>query len=427
MTAAEVGAELVAPLFVGEVELVGLRDSAEPVVSGGGGYPAARLLVTGHGVPLGLVTVPLCDGRVDGATVQAAAAHLWPTRPGPPPQPAVPPLPERWPLDTPSVTVTVATRDRPDSLARCLRSVLAAAQPDTSVLVVDNAPADDRTAALVAEEFGADPRVRYVLEPRAGLSVARNRALAETDSEVLLFTDDDVEVDVRWVGRHLQAYLRDPALACVTGAVFAARLDTAEEVMSDGAIAWSKGLGPVRYQLDEPPAGVPIFPFSPGLFGTGANFSVRTDVARALGGFDEALGAGAPTRGGEDCDFFVRLLLVGQPLGYQPAAYLWHHHRPSPEAFRGQMRDYGTGLAAWLTKVALDPTARPVALRRAPGAVRHLFRLHRREAGAGVPMSLSLLKVRGAAAGPIAYLRARRVVRRAGRAGSRPGADLSPQ
>ena len=48
-----------------------------------------------------------------------------------------------------------------------------------------------------------------------------------------------------------------------------------------------------------------------GEFGLGANMAFRTAVLQASGGFDEALGVGTPTRGGEDLAMFVELLMAG--------------------------------------------------------------------------------------------------------------------
>ena len=68
-------------------------------------------------------------------------------------------------------------------------------------------------------------RLQYVREPRPGLSVARNRALREIRTDVLLFTDDDVEVDHNWIGVHAAAFA-DPDVDATSGPAFAARLDT---------------------------------------------------------------------------------------------------------------------------------------------------------------------------------------------------------
>ncbi|NMI02065.1 glycosyltransferase family 2 protein [Pseudonocardia acidicola] len=388
------------PTWVGELD----RRAPIADLTVGSRYAAARLLVTAGGAPVGLVTVPLQAGRADARIIRAVVdAQLDPAH-----EPAVPPS------STEPVTVVIATRGRADSLARCVRSVLAGDHPAITVLVVDNDPDDECTADAVRAL--ADPRVRYVREPRRGASVGRNRGLLEARTRIVVFTDDDTEVDPGWARRMAGAFAADPDLACVSGPVLAAQLATEEELAADTALAWNKGFATRRFSLADPPADSPIFPFSPGLFGIGANLAVRADIARAVGGFDEALGPGSATHGGEDCEFMVRLVLAGHVLGYEPSAYVWHHHRPDAGALRAQLRGYAVGLGGFLTKVALDRRARWAALRRLPAAVAQLRRISDRETGAGdgMPADAGRERLRGLMAGPWAYLRARRAARRAG-------------
>ncbi|MFC4460669.1 glycosyltransferase family 2 protein, partial [Pseudonocardia nematodicida] len=185
---------------------------------------------------------------------------------------------------------------------------------------------------------------------------------------------------------------------------------------ADVALAWNKGFAPRRFTLDNPPEDSPIFPFAPGLFGIGANLAVRAAAARAAGGFDEAMGPGTPTHGGEDCEFLVRMILNSYVLGYVPGAYLWHHHRPDAHALRAQMEGYAVGLGSFLAKVALSPQGRTAALRRLPAAVARLRHISAREAGAGeaMPADADQTRARGLLTGPRAYLQSRRAVRRAG-------------
>ncbi|MBC7894644.1 MAG: glycosyltransferase family 2 protein, partial [Cytophagaceae bacterium] len=78
----------------------------------------------------------------------------------------------------PTVTIAVCTHDRPGLLERCLTSLRSAcASPAaqalvTEVVVVDNAPSSAATRHVVERH----PGVRYVLEPIAGLDMARNAA-----------------------------------------------------------------------------------------------------------------------------------------------------------------------------------------------------------------------------------------------------------
>jgi hypothetical protein len=212
------------------------------------------------------------------------------------------------------------------------------------------------------------------------------------------------------------AFAKDPTLACTSGPVLAARLDTEQERAADTALAWNKGFLTRRFSLQDPPPDSAIFPFSPGLFGIGANMAVRTGFARAVGGFDEALGPGTPTHGGEDGEFMIRLILAGHAVGYEPSALLWHHHRVDGDSMREQLRGYAVGLSALLTKIALDRQARHAALRRLPAAVAQMRTISEREAdaGEGMPEDTARLRVGGTLRGPGAYVMARRAVRRAG-------------
>ena len=163
-------------------------------------YVAARLLVMVGDVPVGMATVRLDRGHASAEAVgRALTAQLGPLRPV-----------RRPPASPAPVTAVVATRGRANSLARCVRSILAGDHPAITVLVVDNAPDDDRT--LHAVQALADPRVRYIREPRRGASVGRNRGLFEATTPVVLFTDDDTEVDRAWATRMAGAFAQDPTL-----------------------------------------------------------------------------------------------------------------------------------------------------------------------------------------------------------------------
>jgi hypothetical protein len=97
--------------------------------------------------------------------------------------------------DAPLVSVVLATRDRPDALRSALTALQEVAYPRSEIVVVDNAPATSTTADVVA----AFPGVRYVPEPRPGLSYARNRGVLEAHGEIVAFTDDDILVDPQWL------------------------------------------------------------------------------------------------------------------------------------------------------------------------------------------------------------------------------------
>jgi GT2 family glycosyltransferase len=410
-------------ILVAQVELSeGVGDIAAPARPGPP-YAAVRLLVRLHGQPLGFVTLPLVDGRLAASAIaeqvserlrSEANAHLV--------EDALEPVASitaagvgtvrdprcrRRPAGGPGgplVTVVVATRDRPQRLARCLEALAEVTYAPFEVLVVDNAPSTRETLAVVRQRSGVDARVRYVRELRAGVSCARNRGLGEARGELVAFTDDDVVVDPGWLDGVVRGFARSPSVACVTGLVPSARLDNAEQRYFDQRVSWAVSCTPRRYDPHGDPQASPLYPYAAGQFGTGANFAFRTAVLRSLGGFDEALGAGAPAGGGEDLDVFVRTILAGHAIAYEPAAIVWHHHRDELGQLRRQLFSYGVGLAAFATKYLSDRrTARDILV-RLPGGLRHLRSITKGvERPAELPRTVLTAELLGLAWGPLAY------------------------
>jgi GT2 family glycosyltransferase len=391
-------------------------------------YSAVRLLVRLHGQPLGFATLPLANGRLEAARVaeliwehldEAVNAHLAEDALEPVTSVPLAGLSAARPPrcgrrvaggpDGPLVTVVVCTRDRPCSLARCLRALTQLTYSPFEVVVVDNAPSTRETLAVVQELSGVDPRVRYVRERRPGLSRARNRGLREARGELVAFTDDDVVVDAGWLDGVVQGFARSPSVKCVTGLVPSAHLDNAEQRYFDQRVSWAVSCSPRQYDLVADVEESPLYPYTAGQFGTGANFAFRTATLRDLGGFDEALGAGAPAGGGEDLDVFVRTILAGHTIAYEPAAIVWHEHRLELRQLRQQLFNYGVGLAAFATKYLSDRRTAGDVLIRLPGGLRRLQGIARRAGRpAELPYSVLASELLGLAWGPIAYVLGRR-------------------
>jgi GT2 family glycosyltransferase len=210
------------------------------------------------------------------------------------------------------------------------------------VVVVDNAPTGHATRDVVA----LFPGVRYIVEPRPGLSAARNAGLAAATGEVLAFTDDDVVVHPAWVGRLQQAFDGSDALA-VTGLVLPAALESQGQLLFElhmggfghdyRALAFDQ-----RWFAGMRHLGSPVW-----RIGAGANMAFRRAAFELVGGFDERLGAGAAGCS-EDSELWYRLLAAGHTCQYEPAAVVYHHHRSDVESVRRQARAYMDGHVAAL-------------------------------------------------------------------------------
>jgi glycosyltransferase involved in cell wall biosynthesis len=118
----------------------------------------------------------------------------------------------------PLVSVLVPTFRRPALLPKALASLHAQTGVDAGmveVVVVDNCP-DGSAAATVGAFIAAhpgDPAVRYVHEPRPGISHARNRALAAARGRFVLFLDDDQEATPGLIRAYCDAWRATGAAA----------------------------------------------------------------------------------------------------------------------------------------------------------------------------------------------------------------------
>jgi GT2 family glycosyltransferase len=423
------GARQVGATWVGVLDI----DTDASVVGACGqltdSYDQARILILRHGTPTGQVCVPTrpadsLTGRArtaaqgslaDALLMHARCGSAAVPRAGPPTWISQATCPRHFPAITSGVTVVVCTRNRPESLRQCLDSLQQVSHSPLEILVVDNAPGGRQTRDVVTDVQRDDPRVRYTCEPLPGLSRARNRGLAEAEFDIVAFTDDDVLADAGWPGALAAGFAADPDATCVTGLVLSSALETPSERYFDGRYPWGEAFEPRRFDLGTNRLPSRLYPFTAGLFGTGANFAVRRSAAAKLGGFDPLLGAGSQARGGEDLDWFLRNILAGGRICYLPAAFVWHRNRADAQALSEQIYSYGHGLGAYLAKHLGNRELRAAIVRHGLGqASRLLGRMRQASQSSALgarSWRLALVEVTGVVAGIASYARAARAFR----------------
>jgi GT2 family glycosyltransferase len=375
-------------------------------------YTAAWILVCKAGRPLGSIEIPLREPVIAAAELEREVSRQlgddW-HRDGP-----VAHQPPPLPLSRASVVVPTNFA-RPAELRRCLKTLAELDHPDYEVIVVDNRPAHAPAAELEG--------VRLVREPRPGISAARNRGAAVATGEIVAFTDDDVQVHPGWLSALGGRFARQPHVSAVSGLVVPLELETQAQILfeqsgsgldrSYAPLTFERA-GRFRVRRRDQRAGRDEIRslYLTGEFGFGANMAFRTAVLQASGGFDEALGVGTPTRGGEDLAMFVELLTSGHQLGYEPSAIIEHQHRATMGDLDRQIYGYGLGFTAMLTAVALRDPAHLLGLAAIVPAWLKSLRVESSAKSVNraddYPPALARAELRGMAAGPAAYLRARR-------------------
>ena len=324
-----------------------------------------------------------------------------------------------WCLPTEvSVSIVVATFDRPDDLRECLQRLTTQGSPrPVEIVVVDNNPTSGLTPPVVAEF----PGVVLVDEERQGLAYARNRGFATSSGEIVVATDDDVLAPSGWLEK-LVAPFTKPDVMVVTGNTLPAELETTAQRRFEGYGGLGRGFAPKEVDGKWFDAlhrqAVPTW-----TLGATANAAFRASVFSDLevGLMDEALGPGTPTGVGEDTYLFYKVLKAGHTIEYEPSAYVWHRHRREKRALRNQLYNYSKGHVAYhLTTLLRDGDVRAVPyltyrlpLWRLKSLTRYAKRLMRRKDR--YPLSLTLLEILGNLVGPWGLWRSSRRVERLGR------------
>jgi succinoglycan biosynthesis protein ExoM len=198
-----------------------------------------------------------------------------------------------------TLAVCVATLARPDGLRRLLESLgRLAPEPEATparVVVVDNDGAGS-ARAVVDALTGFPWPIKYVVEPKPGISAARNTGVRHAGAvDFVAFVDDDEWVDPSWLVELLRAQERTHAQV-VVGPVIPAF----EEIQPPGWVAKGRFFAAQTHAPDEQLH-----------FAYTGNVLVHKSVLEPAGApFNERFGL----LGGEDTHFFMRVYLRGAKI-----------------------------------------------------------------------------------------------------------------
>ncbi len=250
----------------------------------------------------------------------------------------------------PHATVVLCTIGRSPVLSECLQSLTAQTCSNRDLVVVINRA--DRLPDL--EALLSRYSARIVYEEGRGVSAARNRAVRETASEVLVFVDDDVTASADWLHR-LIAPFADERVACVTGPV---------DPLGTGYHDHE------RYYTELARSSWTLSPEDPEWFrrtlssdaGFGCNMAFRRAFLLAQP-FPEDLGAGTVIGCADECYMFLQALNRGWALHHAGGAVVSHFFQEEEADLRARLRQlYAGGLAFLLKLIVEEPRLRWKAL-----------------------------------------------------------------
>jgi GT2 family glycosyltransferase len=234
---------------------------------------------------------------------------------------------------TPTLTVAVCTRGRPEKVRAAL-DALDLGAPGVPLLVVDQG---DEPSDELVRRAERDGRLRVLHDGGRGLSRARNLVLRSVGSDWIAFVDDDCRVAPGFGAALLAAIAAHPDADWIAGHV--------------GGEAGDGDLPPVTTFPVERPLIRRGGRTMPGAIGFGVLFCVRRGTAERLGGWDERLGPGLPDLpAADDMDFNYRLLRGGGTAVLSPAVRAVHDQWRAPGEVVALQRGYSRAWAGFACK-----------------------------------------------------------------------------
>jgi len=266
------------------------------------------------------------------------------------------------PLD---VSVIICTYNRCESLRQTLQTLCSLEIPRNlswELLVVDNNSPD--ATREVCESFQPILPLRYVFESRQGQNNALNRGIEEAEGRLLLFTDDDVDVDRSWLASFLDAARRHPEASFFGGRVVPRWEIPPPRWLSENCdtllrhVATAFEMGDTETYVS--PSDCVFY---------GANLALRSGALSGKMKFRPDLGpcGAGQVRGGETA--LLREMLAAGMKGLYAPSMIVHHRNPSSRMTERYVRAYYYG--AGVTQVRLEPSTN--GHRKLFGAPRYLW------------------------------------------------------
>src|SRR5690242_1243034 len=210
--------------------------------------------------------------------------------------------------NAPDYSIVVPTYRRPDSLARCLRSIEALDFDRTrfELLVVDDGSTEPPTDLIASLDSSVQSRLLCVRH--GGPATARNTGARSARGRYLVFTDDDCEPREDWLQSIHRRVSTSPGSVAVGGQVVNVLADNIYATASQGIVDYL-----YDYYGQHP---------APNRFFTSNNLVLPRAEFLRIGGFNETFALAAA----EDRDLCERWLSAGNRLEYAPDAVVRHAH-----------------------------------------------------------------------------------------------------
>lgn len=206
----------------------------------------------------------------------------------------------------------------------CLEKQVITTPIQWEVILVDNNSVDDTQS--VTNDFNKNSilNIRYIFEPKQGLSAARNKGIDEANGTYLVFIDDDIRATKNWL-QAIYSTFKQFDCDAVGGRIHIESPTKLPDWITPEMYGFlgHQDFGHELHKMD----GIKEFPF-------GGNMAIHRRVINLVGYFDVNMGRkGTGLKKeelfkGEETDFFHRLAAAGGTFYYHPDALVFHKILP---------------------------------------------------------------------------------------------------
>jgi glycosyltransferase involved in cell wall biosynthesis len=236
------------------------------------------------------------------------------------------------------ISVIIVTRNRSDSIGETLEALRRQTHSDFELIIVDSS--DIEIERGKTGDLGRKYGGKIILQPRRGVSLARNTGIANSSGDLIVFIDDDCIPENDWLKQTIENF-SNPSIWGCTSRIMPFNRNAVANFFEEVA---GQDLGPVKRIFNQADVQFSfkiimanlgkIFAkhlkskgLAPWCIGHGSSMTFRREIFEQTGAFDERFGGGAPGKGCEDIEILYRTLRAGHSVVYEPLAVVRHKQR----------------------------------------------------------------------------------------------------
>ncbi len=231
------------------------------------------------------------------------------------------------------ISIIIISYNKADLTKKCLEEVFKNTKDDFEVIVIDNASTDEAIDYLFREK-----RITLLQNNKnLGFSKANNQGAQKAKGEILVFLNNDTEVQPGWLEPIINIYKTEKNVGAV-----GVKLLFPDGLIQHAGVTISEDHIPRHLYYREKADDLKVNQEREFQAVTAACIAIPKRVFHEVGGFDEEY-----VNGLEDVDLCLRIKQEGYRIIYTPKSVVIHHESVSPGRFKFNQHNSDLYMNRW--------------------------------------------------------------------------------